>query len=86
MTVGELIAELSKIDPARLVILQKDAEGNGYSPLYGIDDNAGYDAETRWSGSVRRQQLSESDRQSGYTDEDVAGPDAVPCVVLHPIN
>lgn len=33
MKVSELIAELKKLDPDRIVILQKDPEGNGYSEL-----------------------------------------------------
>lgn len=33
MTVKELITELQKLDPNRIVIMSKDAEGNGFSPL-----------------------------------------------------
>ena len=33
MTVKELIEGLQSEDPDRLVICQKDPEGNGYSPL-----------------------------------------------------
>jgi hypothetical protein len=32
MTVRELIAALQGVDPDLLVVLQEDAEGNGYSP------------------------------------------------------
>lgn len=86
MTVAELIAELSTMDQDRVVIIQKDAEGNGYSPLAGADDNAGYTAEATWYGEVGRQRLSDQDRASGYGDEDLCGPDAQPCVVLYPVN
>jgi hypothetical protein len=86
MTVAELIAELSMMDQTRLVVLQKDAEGNGYSPLAGADDNAGYEAETTWSGEVKRQRLTADDRAAGYTKDDVCGKRAVPCVVLWPVN
>jgi hypothetical protein len=41
----ELIEILSAQDPEADVILQKDPEGNGYSPLSGADPNAVYDAE-----------------------------------------
>lgn len=34
------------------VILQKDAEGNWYSPLYCVDPYAVYEPETTWSGTV----------------------------------
>lgn len=37
MTVKELIFDLKRHDPNMQVILQKDAEGNGYSPLSGCD-------------------------------------------------
>jgi hypothetical protein len=42
MTVGELIANLQSLDPDRLVVLQKDGEGNGYRPAGGVDDNSCY--------------------------------------------
>ena len=86
MTVRELIAELSAMDPDRLVVLQKDAEGNGYSPLVGCDDNAGYMADSTWAGEVGRQRLTKVDREIGYGDEDLCSKDAVPCVVLFPVN
>lgn len=75
MTVAELIEELKALDPAALVVLQKDAEGNGYSPLAGADP-AVYEAESTWSG----QAYSEEDVADGY------GEGCPPCVVLHPVN
>jgi hypothetical protein len=51
MNVRELIAELQNIDPDIIVVLQKDAEGNGYSPLSGITE-AWYFAESTWAGEV----------------------------------
>jgi hypothetical protein len=86
MTVKELIAELSKMDPNRLVVQQNDSEGNGYRLVRGVDDNAAYEAENSWSGSVLRQTLDEDDRKAGFTDEDIAGPNATPCVVVFPVN
>ena len=77
MTVRELIAHLSRCaNPDALVVLQKDGEGNGYSPMRGDD---GYDpahveqyvAETTWYGEVHP------------AEEDAGG---VSCVVLAPIN
>lgn len=52
MTVSELIEELKKLPPDSQVILQRDSEGNGYSPLYAVDGNAIYRPETTWSGEV----------------------------------
>jgi len=33
MNVGELIADLRNKEPERLVVVARDAEGNGFSPL-----------------------------------------------------
>lgn len=52
MTVKELIDELQKLPSDSLVILQKDAEGNGYSPLHAVDGNAIYQEHTTWHGEV----------------------------------
>ena len=52
MTVQELIDELLDVkDKARVVIVQKDREGNDYSPLDCIDVG-GYQAVSRWSGEA----------------------------------
>lgn len=50
MKVKELIKRLGDHDPELEVILVKDSEGNGYSPLAGIGTSY-YIAETTWSGS-----------------------------------
>lgn len=86
MTVRDLIAALSKMDPDRIVIIQKDAEGNGYSPLRaeGVDDNAVYAAETTWYGEVGIQTLTPHLKSFGYSEMDVGA--GVPCVVLVPVN
>ena len=39
MKAFELISWLQSCDPMSEVIIQKDAEGNGYSPLSGVDPN-----------------------------------------------
>jgi|WetSurMetagenome_2_1015567.scaffolds.fasta_scaffold15150_2 hypothetical protein len=77
MTVRQLIKELQKLPQNRQVILQKDAEGNGYSPLAGVDDNASYNGE-----DVLLQKIKE-----GYDDEDVGKREDGfhPCVVLFPV-
>lgn len=51
MTVRELIKELKALPQDQMVILQKDAEGNNYSPLVGTEC-ALYLAENTWSGEV----------------------------------
>jgi len=35
MTVEQLVELLQSFDPNALVILKRDSEGNGYSPLHG---------------------------------------------------
>lgn len=42
MNVKQLMDALSGLPDDMEVIIQKDAEGNGYSPLYGADPDAVY--------------------------------------------
>ncbi len=57
MTIKELIEILKGLPQDLPIILQKDAEGNGYSPLSGLGETW-YVAETTWAGEC-------------YSDEDV---------------
>ena len=43
------------------VVLQKDAEGNGYSPLAGVDPDAVYIPDSTWSGEVYSMEWSADD-------------------------
>lgn len=54
MTVGELRQILSELDGGLPIILAKDGEGNGYSPMAagGVDPDSRYEEETDWSGQV----------------------------------
>ena len=52
MKVEELKRLLENYSDDFDVILQKDAEGNGCSPLEGVD-NAYYEAKTTWYGECR---------------------------------
>lgn len=81
LTVGELIAALKDEDPATPVILQKDAEGNGYSPLEGVDPCM-YLAETTWSGDTY--DLPSRDAEPGEEGPPPEG--SVRAVVLYPVN
>lgn len=74
ITVKELIQELQKEDPDRVVILSSDAEGNRHSPLAGFDKRA-YVEENSWSGEV-------------YDEDDCDLEDEKPvkAVVLFPTN
>jgi hypothetical protein len=67
------------------VILQKDGEGNGYSPLYEVDGEAVYVAETTWSGTVYSTAWTANDADMDKEEwaEILAKPR---CVVLAPTN
>lgn len=85
MKVKELIMILSEFDQNAEVILQKDAEGNGYSPLAGADHDAVYVPESTWSGSVY---------STSWTADDACMEESEwkkilrkkRCVVLNPVN
>ena len=85
MKVGQLMSELVKLDPNMEIVLQKDSEGNGYSPLYGADANAVYIPESTWSGDVYSTEWSADDvcMDEDEWEELLSRPR---CVVLFPIN
>ena len=52
MNVKELKEAIANLPDDMEVIMQKDSEGNGYSPLYVADPDAVYVPETTWCGEV----------------------------------
>lgn len=87
MKVKELRKLLENVDGERIVILQQDAEGNGYSPLEMIDDEVNYRADSTWSGEIGYQKLTAELRKQGYSDGDVvSGDGAESAVVFIPVN
>jgi hypothetical protein len=46
------LAKLLLENPDVELIMQKDSEGNGYSPLSGIEFDVVYIADSTWSGEV----------------------------------
>jgi methylmalonyl-CoA mutase cobalamin-binding subunit len=87
ITVQDLIDALKECDPKAIIICSMDSEGNGYSPLSGIDPDALYVAESQWSGQTYLAELTPEAREAGLTDEDVyTGGDGVKAVVFYPIN
>lgn len=85
MKVKELIVALWGLDLEAEVILQADAEGNGYSPLRGVDGKAIYIPDNTWSGSVYDTEWDADD--AGMDEESWEEMKRQPlCVVLHPIN
>ena len=85
MTVRELIEQLQERDPDEVVILQKDAEGNGHSPLEDFSNCDTYLPESTRSGEVGFSALTPELVKEGYSKEDVICG-GVPAVVLCPAN
>lgn len=83
MTVGELIEQLKLKNPERVVVMSKDGEGNGFSPLADVE-NASYEADTTWSGEIGLEELTPELQKQGYSEEDVVNGE--PCIVLWPTN
>jgi len=52
MNVKELKKAIANLPDEMEIILQKDSEGNDYSPLRGADPDAVYIPETTWYGEV----------------------------------
>ncbi len=52
MKVKELKEYIKNLPDDMEVILQKDSEGNGYSPLSVVDSEARYVPDSTWSGNV----------------------------------
>ena len=85
MKVKELLEALAGVDPEAQVILQKDAEGNGYSPLHGADSDAVYVPTCTWEGDVYSMEWSADD--ACKSEEEWGAIRALPrCVVLDPVN
>ena len=83
MTVAELIELLKEVEPSRIVIMSRDAEGNGYSPLEGTWKGV-YVPDSTWSGDVGLEILTVEDEDAGFTDEDVLSGE--PALILCPTN
>jgi hypothetical protein len=85
MNARELISILEKIDPDTRIILQKDSEGNGYSPLYAYDNDAIYSPENAFEGDVYRTYWSADD--AGLSEETWNKVLTAPkCIVLIPLT
>lgn len=85
MTVKRLKELIANLPDEMEVILQKDSEGNGYSPMAGADPNAVYIPKTTWCGDVYSMDWSADD--AGMTDEELAIIRAIPrALILYPVN
>jgi len=85
MKVKELIRKLEQENAESEVILQKDSEGNGYSPLSAVDGFAVYIPETTYSGNVFSLEWSADD--ACVSQKEWESMQKKPrCVVLAPVN
>jgi hypothetical protein len=78
MTVGELRAQLASLPEDMQVVLSKDGEGNGYSPLDQATTGL-YEPETTWSGEFREEHI----KGNHAPGEDQSYPQAL---CLWPVN
>jgi hypothetical protein len=84
MTVADLQAALATLPSNTLVVLAKDGEGNGFSPLTEAQ-NALYAADSTWSGE--HYMTDEQRHATGEPAEYSQAPDdAVPALFLWPTN
>lgn len=89
MRVKELVEELQKLDQELEIILSKDEEGNGYSPL---DENysIGYYApENGWSGTYYSKEEVQEDilpDEKITLEEFIKETNAKKCIALYPLN
>lgn len=52
MTIKELKKKIKNLPDDMQIIIQKDSEGNAYSPLADINSNAVYVPNSTWSGDI----------------------------------
>jgi len=83
MTVKELKGLLEQYSDDMIVIMSRDSEGNGYSPLSSIEDGA-YCADETWCGEFGLSELTEELEELGYSEEDIVKGDKAIC--LYSIN
>ena len=85
MTVKELKEAVANLPDEMEVVLQKDSEGNAYSPLSGADPNSVYIAETTWCGEVYSMEWTADD--ACMTESEWAEIKLKPkTLILNPVN
>lgn len=85
MTVRDLLEALEGIDPDRLVVMSKDSEGNGYSPLADVNPDNIYVADSTWSGDIWPGEY-DSEWFDDQEDFETIKAEGVSAVVLWPTN
>jgi hypothetical protein len=85
MNVRELKEVIANLPDDMEVVLQKDREGNGYSPLEGADSNAVYIPDSTWSGDVYDMNWTAND--ACMTNEEWEEIKTLPrTLILYPVN
>jgi hypothetical protein len=85
MTVKELKEAIANLPDKMEVVLQKDSEGNGYSPLAGADPGAVYIPNSTWSGDVYSMEWTADD--ACMSDEEWDEIKSKPrTLILHTVN
>ncbi len=85
MNIKELKEIIANLPDEMEVILQKDAEGNGYSPLEEADPDAVYIADSTWSGDVYSMEWSADD--ACMTEKEWKEIKSMPrALILAPVN
>ena len=80
MKVKELIEILKKLDQEALVVMSRDAEGNGYEKMSGdVSTGMVFDSD---EGTIGYPELDDELRKAGYGEDDII--EGTPCVVLWP--
>jgi hypothetical protein len=79
MKVKELIKILSKENPERVVVLSMDEEGNGFSPLSGVQ-RASFDEDEQ---NIGIEELTDDHKEEGYSEYDLL-ENGIPALVLWP--
>ena len=86
MNVGELRKILACLPDNMEIILQKDSEGNGYSPLHCADRDAIYVPETTWYGNVYSLEWSHVDVDMEPEDWKKLKENNPEALILAPVN
>lgn len=79
-TVKEMIQYLQELPQDSVVIMSKDAEGNGFSPWCGEHSEGKYEPCPAWAGEFHTQEDWEEEGEDFYEC------DGHKCVVLWPIS
>lgn len=85
MTKAELIEALKDVPDSTQIIMAKDSEGNGYSPLADVDINCVYTGRNSYSGDIYDTRWT-ADQAGVYEDEWEEIKSIGTCILLWPIN